>query len=477
MKTFNKKSLFLALAGVSALGAVGAAEAQVQISPNGLGQVLLYPYYTTRTATTGEFNTLISVVNSTGSTKAVKVRFREPKASVEVLDFNLFLSPYDVWTGWLEKSGDGVILKTDDKSCTIPTITATNGKFRNESYKSDAANDAGLDRLREGYFEMIEMATYTDGSDVATNVKHSSAGVPPGCSKLQLVTYTKVHSEALAPNGGLTGTVQLVQPGSGFNSATDPTVLINFTKTQIYKDPNLDTPNLGDGDDFGVVKMDDGNVIHGSFANSQDAVSAVLMKGDVLNEFMMEPSVDGATEWLVTFPTKHFYVSPNGGAPSKIFTEGMSSTGSCDEYQLDTHDREEATFTPGGFDFSPSPQGENPTLCWEVNVLAFAGPTPSVKGSNPFAAHLAETVDVKYRTGWAQLNFLPKPAALLAGANTLVVLNTFSTPYTTSIGSSYTGLPAIGFATQLFRPASGSSYAGTFYHRFHADYPTFSVGK
>ncbi len=47
MKTFKQKSLYAALAGVSALGATGAAQA-VNINPDGLGQVLIYPYYTAR---------------------------------------------------------------------------------------------------------------------------------------------------------------------------------------------------------------------------------------------------------------------------------------------------------------------------------------------------------------------------------------------------------------------------------------------
>jgi hypothetical protein len=103
MNTFSKKSLHVALAGLSTLGLAGAAEA-VMINPNGLGQVLVYPYYTVRNGynvagvSAAPFNTLLSIVNTTNSTKAVKVRFREGKASAEVLDFNVFLSPYDMWT-------------------------------------------------------------------------------------------------------------------------------------------------------------------------------------------------------------------------------------------------------------------------------------------------------------------------------------------------------------------------------------------
>ena len=47
MNTFNKKSLYAALAGVSALGVTGTAQA-VNVNPDGLGQVLIYPYYTVR---------------------------------------------------------------------------------------------------------------------------------------------------------------------------------------------------------------------------------------------------------------------------------------------------------------------------------------------------------------------------------------------------------------------------------------------
>src|SRR6478735_1168725 len=108
MNTFKKKSLYAALAGVSALGVTGAAQA-VNVNPDGLGQVLIYPYYTTRADSTGNaYGTLLSVVNSTATAKAVKVRFLEGKNSKEVLDFNLFLSPFDVWTAGIVPMGDTI---------------------------------------------------------------------------------------------------------------------------------------------------------------------------------------------------------------------------------------------------------------------------------------------------------------------------------------------------------------------------------
>ena len=56
---------------------------------------------------TAPYNTLLSVVNSTASAKAVKVRFLEGRNSREVLDFNLYLSAKDVWGAALVPNAAG----------------------------------------------------------------------------------------------------------------------------------------------------------------------------------------------------------------------------------------------------------------------------------------------------------------------------------------------------------------------------------
>src|SRR5438093_5701832 len=126
MNTFKRKSLYAALAGVGALGVTGAAQA-VNVNPDGLGQALIYPYYTTQgTGTLGSvapYNSLLSVVNSTNSGKVVKVRFLEGKFSHEVLDFNLWLSAHDVWTTAIIPSGTGAGIFTSDLSCTTPPVS------------------------------------------------------------------------------------------------------------------------------------------------------------------------------------------------------------------------------------------------------------------------------------------------------------------------------------------------------------------
>ena len=90
----NRKNLTAAvLAGLAgAAGIAGTAQA-VNMNPDGLGSVLIYPYYTSN----GGNQTIMSVVNTTENAKAVKVRFLEGYNSREVLDFNMYMSAYDVW--------------------------------------------------------------------------------------------------------------------------------------------------------------------------------------------------------------------------------------------------------------------------------------------------------------------------------------------------------------------------------------------
>jgi hypothetical protein len=161
MNSFKKKVLVSAvLAGMGA--AAGAAHA-VYLDPNGQGQALIYPYYSVQ----GGNNTYVSVVNTdSANVKVVKVRFREGRNSREVLDFNLYLSPNDVWTGAVipadsASATSGGRLITADVSCTNPAIPSTGVDFRNYLYSgaNDDGAGQGLDRSREGYVEMIEMGT------------------------------------------------------------------------------------------------------------------------------------------------------------------------------------------------------------------------------------------------------------------------------------------------------------------------------
>jgi len=85
-----KKNLISLAVAASVLGGA-AVQAGQYVNPDNTGQVLLFPFYN---ADNGN-STNMHIANTTGDAKAVKIRFVEYKNSDEVLDFNLYLSPYD----------------------------------------------------------------------------------------------------------------------------------------------------------------------------------------------------------------------------------------------------------------------------------------------------------------------------------------------------------------------------------------------
>src|SRR5690554_5057371 len=129
-----KKNL-LALSVAAALGAgVSAAHAYQPGGAETTGNALVVPYYTVQNGNA----TLINIVNTdTVNGKAVKVRFRGAEASDDVFDFQLFLSPADMWTANISQGPDGrARLVTTDNSCTLPANV-------NESFLTFRLNGSG----------------------------------------------------------------------------------------------------------------------------------------------------------------------------------------------------------------------------------------------------------------------------------------------------------------------------------------------
>jgi len=491
MNTFKKKSLYAALAGASALGVTGAAQA-VNVNPDGLGQVLIYSYYTTQDKVPGApFSSLLSVVNSTASVKAVKVRFLEGKNSQEVLDFNLFLSPKDVWTAAVlampHVTGDttyGAGVATYDKSCTVPVVSnnalAPTG-FVNYLFADDLDDLAGegLDRTREGYVEIIEMGVPTDPG-VVKSITHVN-GVPP-CTGLTALTGTPMA----APNGGLFGGMTLINVLAGEDYTEDAVAIENFRTTGKYDDPGSVKPDLADVSTNALVIGGSSSavIIESQIgARSIDMISALLMHDHVYNEFVLDSGTKSGTDWVVTMPTKRYYYSRNTDPATadtdsylveKLFQRNFTANGACDDILLNLFDREEAVQRVD-VGFSPPKPGQKAnTLCWEANVITFtnaAGAATSVLGSKNNRA-----IPYLYQNGWADLQFPLIPGSPLV--HELFLPNTTITSLSgtrTTGTATYLGLPVIGFAAISFQNGTltgpgavgliQSQYGGNFVHK------------
>lgn len=135
-------------AAVLGLGMAGAAHAS---------NILVVPYFTAQ----GSNATLLNIVNTdTTKGKAVKVRFRGAANSDDVFDFQVFLSPGDVWTGQVAQGANGVAqLTTNDASCTKPAKAVLNSTpFVTSRLNPALTAEQKAEQTREGYVELFVMA-------------------------------------------------------------------------------------------------------------------------------------------------------------------------------------------------------------------------------------------------------------------------------------------------------------------------------
>lgn len=349
IRSFNPIAL-MALAAFSA----GSVEA-VSLSPRGLGQALVYPYYSVNIGQ----DTLVSVVNTGNTGKVVRVRFLEGYNQRDVLGFDLLLSPHDVWTGAVTAdAAGGARLVSQDRSCTLPALPATGVAFSSNGY-AGAATDGGpngIARTREGSIEVIALGDVVPGSATATRITHvghgqPNDGVPPGCRE---ITTANIASDLDTPGDDLSGAAAIVNVGVGTYYPYNANALAGFTAHALYTPlaaigPDLRSANSQEAS-HGVARayVSTGNgVLALDYARGEDAVSAVFMAQALRNEFLDAPALGAATDWVVTFPTKQYYVDNRfGSVPAAPFDQEFVAPGRSDVWlRANFFDQEEGAYT------------------------------------------------------------------------------------------------------------------------------------
>jgi hypothetical protein len=355
----NRKNLTAAvLAGLAgAAGIAGTAQA-VNLNPDGLGQVLIYPYYTSNDGNA----TILSVVNTTDHGKAVKVRFKEGFNSREVLDFNLYMSAYDVWVAAIAEGAhvSGTTgtptLYIPDSTCTVPYLylnAADDSKepgdqgyagaqeFLPYAYTGDHADEGptSIQRAAEGYFEMIEMGTIHDDTDTYSYIEHevdeNGVQAPADCDALveawtgnpdgywlDHVSDDPEDEDYVANpesidisrnSGGLFGGAAVINVANGTMFSYDARAIQGFDKRADgnHVEPGTSEPSLNSGNQseatvfFGVPND---KAVTLKYPRGVDAVSAVFMHEYTMNEYNIQAGLHAASEWVLTFPTKAWYV-------------------------------------------------------------------------------------------------------------------------------------------------------------------------
>ncbi len=380
----NRSVLTAAVA--SAIVASGYAQAQGPVTPADTGFLLLIPYYTTESGN----ETYINVVNTSDDFKALKVRFREARGSEDSLDFHVYLSPRDVWAAALTQNANGVpTLVTANRSCTWGRVgsTATTSRARVQTtyldqiitrldedvYQGGDPNQ----RIREGYVEIIEMATLADYRSAASGdqpdflsfyAKHVD-GVPRDCNVFRTLN-TDPATRALRPDnyggsfqtswmgttrtidvadqfeartGGLFASAALINVedatyipmevttlrDNGANSAPmffsqsdrSSAVLADYTADRglVFVKGALqywDLPDLSTRVDSVTDGFSAGDVL-----GQIGAVTDALLANRLTNEFLVDSALGASTDWVVTLPTKRYHVAGAFGSADGVVTE------------------------------------------------------------------------------------------------------------------------------------------------------------
>ena len=373
----KRKTLTTAvMAGLTGVAGMMSVANAVNVNPDGLGQVLLYPYYTAR----GGNDTLISVVNTTSAGKAVKIRFLEALNSREVLDFNIYLSPFDVWTaavtdfaraGIDPEGGPGITIA--DSTCTAPYIFGDDGiqefvdfQFASEPFEDPVGDDfAGtqdggptdIERAASGYIEIIEMGTMVaqpdpEGGAPATdepgivpwNAKHVDGaprdcdflvdlwrapvpGVTPGPGELGYWQSSPENRDfgfepaGSAMTGGLFGAASIINVTDGLMFSYNATAIDSFWQTgaaAFHQPPGDVLPSLNSSTQTTANSFVNGQVETTNWPAGLLSLNAAITVNQLMNEYAINQGMlSGRTEWVLTFPTKSFHVDNAPGGPNE----------------------------------------------------------------------------------------------------------------------------------------------------------------
>lgn len=458
----------------------------VTVSPDGRGQVLLYPYYTAQ----GTNDTVISVVNTTDADKVLKLRLLEGRNGRPVLSLNLYLAARDGWSAAIARNGAGQpVLRVYDASCTVPILGASptvagarEVTLSNAAYAGYDRAGSGVDRAKEGYVELLEMGEVAPGFRLPGGGTMSEAMTwyTRDCGALAAAWEaggafdTSGGAELTRPKGGLIGSAAVINVQDGTDYTYDPVVLNAVFSARRHTAPGDERPSLADADPVSLVVAED-QAFRSTWSNGADAVSAVLMHPMLFNEYSVESALGAATDLVVTFPTKPFHVvreSDTAAVTRAPFTARFddvlplgygvggaavadgASTGACESISITRTAREGEHIAP--IDFGVPPPGYVPdpwAFCWTANIMSFGDVLSSVN-----------SVSVDYHSaqqGWFEANL-----GLWDEVRTL----------TSSEGHRYRGLPIVGFAVQKFvngnlrvPESSGtvlSNYGGTAAHKY-----------
>ena len=470
----------------------------LQVSQGGIGHSLIVPYFN---AQNGNMTVLHVVNTDTANGKAVKVRFRGALNSDDILDFQVFMSPGDVWTAAVSAGSDGVAtLTTGDGTCTLPALA----KGVPQAFVQDRLNPAmsaadKANNTREGYVEIFNMADIPVNNattSLYTAIKHVN-GVAPCTASVLNATLVNITTEAAAsaagfntPTTGLYGDWYIINvaqtttfsggataitamnganPGRGnfvhfpqnanananpmlasadplFRSDARDAASVTVSSAKIaaanYDLPDLSTP-------YTAVTLN----TSAPLTQATNLTNAIKVTS-ITNQYANDASISAKTDWVFSMPTRRYNVAANYAATSTT----------ANDYRLFSN---LATATWGDEMFTAANTtalASNGAICVNADAQTFYDREETTKTSG--AVFSPGTLSATRFCGETSvLSFADSGVSVLGGA---VARQNVSGVYTNgwavlSTNNSGKGLPILGSSfIKLSNPSATANTSGTY---------------
>jgi hypothetical protein len=332
-------------------------------------------------------NTYVHVANTTGSSKAVKIRFSEARNGQVALEFNAYLGPYDVFPMAVGSVNGGGAVLTTDGTCTVPELGTANGDFSGTQsdladgsvlmtqpfvpylYSDDVSNSIG--RTQVGFVEVIEMGEVDSSIDVSK------------CSEMRALWSsgawsTDSSTNVTAPTGGLAGTSMFINPSLAYSASIEVTAIDGWAKaaTNYHSGPGTLGTNLDEGVKKATIWDGDNYVTVDYTSQSKGsamAMGAALSASQFSNEVQIESALAAETDFVVTQPLAKFYTSSTTAtAPyTEVYDATKAANVACESFKLTQFDRSSGSSVGSGTFVPTTSNGTAGDLCDAVSVVKF----------------------------------------------------------------------------------------------------------
>ena len=419
---FSIKSLIILIASLILLlpNSLVFADGLI-VTPEGIGDVLIFPYYDVRNLDGKKQDTLFAIINECTDSDdqgiVAKLRFREWDKGEEVFDATIWLSKCDVWIGVLtlnETTGLARITSPDHVVVAYSETQFFVQKMLSSGFDFDSSNITftlpsgwtknGMTRL--GYFEVI-------GEEKTT------ARIKTGSTD-EVVRLTGYPD---CPNV-LMGQANIMRVVDGVSMGYNAVAIANFsvTKGTLYSD-RAEFPQLSDAEE-GLQQLE--------FELSKEAI---------FGAYSNETSIAAKASLIINFPTKHFHYSATrdilvaANNPFRGFKENDGEI--IDDIVI--FDRNENYYKP----YAPFILPPKRKLPYELNICGLYqgpdhAPIPSGRDNVAFGT---STFD----SGWVWVMFKDHGATPLRQPNGQTLFQHFGKSF-----HEYWGLPAVGLQLQEF---------------------------